>query len=49
VGYVKNGKPSEKVGAEAILHNLGVDVKKVREEYTQEKAVSKVAGKLASW
>ena len=49
VAYIKRGKPSEKVGAEAILLNLGIDPEKVRDGYAHDKAVSKVATKLGSW
>lgn len=49
VSYVKKGKPSEKVGAESILYNLGVYPHEVRGKFDHEKAVSVVASKLASW
>ncbi|HKJ03863.1 MAG TPA: hypothetical protein VJ997_15460 [Longimicrobiales bacterium] len=54
-GLVKSvvaGKPSEVFDAELILGALGVDPEWVRAQVTAEKpnkAVSKVAGKMASW
>jgi len=51
VGYLRSGKPSEKLSAEKIISGLGLDVQKAADpqRWSEEKAVSKVASKLGSW
>ncbi|MEC4678478.1 MAG: hypothetical protein VST69_06985 [Nitrospirota bacterium] len=52
VSHLVGGKPSEVFDAGMILGALGMDVAKIREQVDEgetNKAVSKVAGKMASW
>ncbi len=51
VKYARFGKPSDKLSAEKIIAGLGLDAQKAAGEgqWSQEKAVSKVASKLGSW